>query len=186
MPVDDILLETEEKMEHAKEFLAGEYRKLRTGRASAGLVDHIKVEYYGNPTPLRQLANIGTPEASMIVIRPFDPGSLKEIERAILASELGITPSNDGKLIRLTIPSPSEERRKQLVSAAKDFAEQAKVSVRNARREGNRLLEQEKKDAVISEDEMYRGKDEIQKLTDSYEKKVAELLDKKTAEIMEI
>ena len=186
MPVDDVLLETEEKMEHAEQFVASEFRRLRTGRASAGLVDHIKVDYYGTPTQLRQLANIGTPEASLIVIRPFDPTALKDIERAILASELGITPNNDGKLIRLNIPSPSEERRKQLVSSAKELVEQARVSLRNARREANRTLEHEKKDSVIPEDELYRGKEEVQKLIDTYEKKVAELLIKKTAEIMEI
>ena len=186
MPVDDVLLEAEEKMEHAEQFLVAEYRKLRTGRANAGLVDHIKVEYYGTPTPLRQLANIATPEASLIVIRAFDPSSLKAIERAILASELGITPANDGKVIRLVLPAPSLERRKQLGASAKEFAEQAKLSVRSARREANKTLEQEKKDSVIPEDEMYRGKDEVQKLTDTYEKKVNAVLEKKTAEIMEI
>jgi ribosome recycling factor len=186
MPVDDVLLETEEKMEHALQFLATEYRKLRTGRASTGLVDHIKVDYYGSPTPLRQLANIGTPEASLIVIRPFDHSSLKEIEKAILASDLGITPSNDGKVIRLTIPSPREERRRQLVASAKELAEQAKVSMRNARHEGNHVLDHEKKDSVIPEDEMYRGKEEVQKLIDNYDKKVADLLEKKTTEIMEV
>ena len=186
MPVDDVLLESEEKMESAEQFLAAEFRKLRTGRASAGLVDHIKVEYYGSPTPLRQLANIGTPEPNLIVIRPFDPSALKEIERAILASELGITPSNDGKVIRLTIPSPSEERRRHLVASVKELAEQARVSLRNIRRDANKVLEQEKKDSVIPEDEMYRGKEEVQKLIESYEKKIAELLEKKTAEIMEI
>ncbi len=186
MPVDDVLLEAEEKMEHAEQFVASEFRRLRTGRASAGLVDHIKVDYYGTPTQLRQLANIGTPEASLIVIRPFDPTALKDIERAILASDLGITPNNDGKLIRLSIPAPSEERRKQLVSSAKELAEQARVSLRNARRDANRILEHEKKDSVIPEDELYRGKEEVQKLTDTYEKKIVELLGKKTAEIMEI
>lgn len=186
MPVDDVLLEAEEKMEHAAQFLAGEYRKLRTGRASAGLVDHIHVDYYGSPTPLRQLANIGTPEPNLIVIRPFDPSSLKEIERAILASELGITPSNDGKVVRLTMPSPSEERRRQLVGSAKELAEQARVSLRNVRRDANRVLDQEKKDSVIPEDDMYRGKEEVQELIETYEKKVADLLEKKTAEIMEI
>ncbi len=186
MPVDDILLEAEEKMEHVEQFLVTEYRKLRTGRASAGLVDHIKVDYYGSPTPLRQLANIGTPEPNMIVIRPFDPSSIKEIERAILASDLGITPGNDGKIVRLTIPSPSEERRRQLAHSAKELAEQARVSLRNARRDANRVLDQEKKDSVIPEDEMYRGKDEVQKLIESYEKKISDLLEHKTTEIMEI
>lgn len=186
MPVDDVLLEADDKMEHAYQFLATEFRKLRTGRASVSLVDHINVDYYGSPTPLRQIANIGTPEASLIVIRPFDPSALKEIERAILASELGITPSNDGKVIRLAVPSPSEERRKQLVGAAKELAEQARVSLRNVRHAANHTLDQEKKDSVIPEDEMYRGKEEVQKLIHACEKKVVELLEKKTAEIMEI
>ena len=186
MPVDDVLLDAEERMEKAVSHLAEAYRGVRTGRASSGLVEHLKVDYYGSPTPLNQLANIGTPEPQLIVIKPYDPGSLKDIEKAILASDLGITPQNDGKVIRLAIPSLSEERRKQLTHHAKELAEEAKISIRNVRRDANKVLEQEKKDGTIPEDEMYRGKDEVQELTDTYEKKVEEHLGKKSDEIMQI
>ena len=186
MPVDDILLDGEEKMEKAVSHLAEEFRGVRTGRASSGLVDHIKVDYYGSPTPLKQLANIGTPEPQMIVVKPFDPGSLKEIEKAILASDLGITPSNDGKVIRLKIPPLSEERRRQILHHAKELCEAAKLAIRNIRRDGNKQLDVEKKDGAIPEDEMFRGKDEVQKLTTDYEKKVEDLLAKKTDEIMQV
>jgi len=186
MPVDDVLLEAEEKMEKAVAHLAEEFRGVRTGRASVGLVEHIKVDYYGSPTPLQQLANIGTPEPQLIVIKAYDPGSLKEIEKAILASDLGITPQNDGKVIRLQIPPLSEERRRQLIHHAKEMAEEAKISIRNIRRDGNKLLDQEKKDGTIPEDEMYRGKDEVQKLTAEYEKKVEEHLKTKSDDILQI
>ncbi|KPJ58004.1 MAG: ribosome recycling factor [Planctomycetes bacterium DG_58] len=186
MPVDDVLLDAEERMEKAVTHLADEYRGVRTGRASSGLVEHMKVEYYGSPTPLNQLANIGTPEPQLIVIKPYDPGCLKDIEKAILTSDLGITPQNDGKVIRLVIPPLSEERRKQLIHHAKELAEQAKISIRNVRRDANKVLDQEKKDRTIPEDEMYRGKDEVQELTNQYETKVQEHLTKKSGEIMQI
>ena len=186
MPVDDILLEAEEKMDKAAAHLAEEFRGVRTGRASSGLVDHIKVDYYGSPTMLKQLANIGTPEPQMIVIKPYDPGSLKEIEKAIQASDLGIMPSNDGKVIRLAIPPLSEERRKQILHHAKDLCEQAKLSIRNIRRDANKALDTEKKDGLIPEDEMFRGKDEVQKLTSDCETKIDDHLARKTAEIMQV
>jgi ribosome recycling factor len=186
MPVDDVLLESEDKMDKAVHYLAEEYRGLRTGRASAGLVEPIRVDYYGSPTPLKQLASIGTPEPQLILIKPFDPGSVKDIEKAILASDLGITPHNDGKVIRLAIPPLSEERRKQLIHRAKEMAEEAKVAVRNIRRDANKQLDVEKKEGTIPEDEMYRGKDEVQKLTDDHEKKIDEHLKKKSDEIMQI
>lgn len=186
MPVDDVLLDAEERMEKALTHLVEEDPGVRTGRASSGLVEHLKVDYYGSPTPLNQLANIGTPEPQLIVIKPYDPGSLKEIEKAVLTSDLGITPQNDGKVIRLAVPSLSEERRKQLTHRAKELAEESKISIRNVRRDGNKVLDQEKKDGTIPEDEMYRGKDEVQELTDKYEKKVEEHLEKKSTEIMQI
>jgi len=186
MPVDDVLLEAEEKMEKAAAHLAEEYRGVRTGRASSGLVEHIKVDYYGSPTPLKQLANIGTPEPQLIVIKPYDPGSLKDVEKALLTSDLGITPHNDGKVIRLQIPPLSEERRRHLTQLAKDMAEEAKLSIRNVRRDANKVLDQEKKDGTIPEDEMYRGREEVQKLTDEYEEKVNAHLKKKSDEIMQI
>lgn len=186
MPVDDVLMEAEDRMEKAVGHLVEEYRGVRTGRASSGLVEHIKVDYYGSPTPLKQLANIGTPEPQLIVIKPYDPSSLKDIEKALLASDLGVTPQGDGKVIRLQIPPLSEERRRQLTHHAKEMAEEAKISIRNARRDANKVLEQEKKAGTIPEDEMYRGKDEVQEATGTFEKKVEEHLKKKSDEIMQI
>jgi len=186
MPSDEILFEAEEKMEKAVEVLRGEYRGLRTGRASAGLVDSIRVEYYGSMTPLKQLASIGVPEASLIVIKPFDPGIVGDIEKAILASELGITPSNDGKLIRLAVPALSSDRRKQLGARVRELAEKARVAMRNIRRDANKKLDTEQKDKVLTEDERDTAKDDVQELIKGYEKKIDELVDKKTQEIMEI
>jgi len=185
MAMDDILLDVEEKMEAAAEYLKKEFRGVRTGRASAGLVEHIKVDYYGSPTDLRQLANISTPEAALIVIKPFDPGSLKDIERAIQASALGVTPSTDGKVIRLVLPALSTERRQQLSGQIKKMAEAARVTVRNARRDGNKEAEKEEEEAELTEDVARKAKDEIQKLTEKYEKHITEILDAKTAEIQE-
>ena len=186
MPADEICLEAEEKMEEAVDFLHNQFRTVRTGRASTGLVEHIKVDYYGAPTPLNQLANIATPEAQLIVIRPFDPNALKDIENALQQSDLGINPMSDGKLIRLAVPPLSEDRRKQIATQIKDIAEQTKIAIRNARRDANKHLDKEKKDSAISEDEAYDGKDEVQKLTNQYEQKTDELVEKKIAEIMEI
>lgn len=183
--MDEILLETEEKMESAIEYLRREFRGIRTGRASGGLVEHIKVDYFGSPTDLRQLATISTPEANMIVIKPFDPNSLKDIERAIQASDLGITPSNEGKVIRLVVPPLSIERRNQLMGQVKKMAEQCRVTIRNARRDGNKEVDTKEKASELTEDDAHRGKEQIQKLTDQYEKKVDELLHSKVQEIQE-
>jgi len=186
MPVDDILLDVEEKMENAIAYLRQEFRGIRTGRASVGLVDHVKVEYYGSQADLRQLATIATPEPTLIVIKPFDPGSLKDIERAIQAANIGITPQNDGKVIRLAVPPLSMERRQQIAQQLKKMAEQARVAIRNARRDGNRTLDQEEKDSQLSEDEAQRGRDEVQKLTDKYEKTVTDVLQTKTNEVQQL
>lgn len=185
MDMDDILLEAEEKMDSAVDYLKNEFRGIRTGRASVGLVDHIKVDYYGSPTDLRQLATIATPEAGLIVIKPFDPGSLKDIERAIQASELGITPAADGKVIRLAVPTLSTERRQQIAGQLKKMAESARVVIRNARRDGNKEADKQEKASELTKDESRRGKDHIQELTGKYEKAVTEILDAKTAEIQE-
>ncbi len=185
MPLDEILLETEEKMESAVEYLRKEFRGIRTGQASVGLVDHIKVDYYGSPTDLRQLASIATPEPNLIVIKPFDPNSLKDIEKAIIASDLGITPQSDKNIIRLNVPALSIERRKQLANQVKKMAEQARVAVRNARRDGNKQLEKEQKSSEITEDDAYTGKEKTQELTNEYEKKIDELLDAKVKDIEE-
>jgi ribosome recycling factor len=185
MGMDEILLDVEEKMEHDVEYLRKEFRGIRTGRASPGLVEHIKVDYYGSPTDLRQLANISTPEAALIVIKPFDPGSIKEIERAIQASALGVTPSTDGKVVRLALPALSMERRQQLTGQIKKMTEAARVTIRNARRDGNKEVEREEKEAELTEDIARKAKEEVQKLTEKYEKLVTEILDAKTAEIQE-
>lgn len=185
MGTDDILLEVEEKMDAAVDYLRKEFRGIRTGRASVGLVDHIKVDYYGSPTDLRQLATISTPDATLIVIKPFDPSSLKDIEKAIFASNIGITPSNDGKLIRLAVPALSTERRQQLAGQLKKLSEAARVTIRNARRDGNKDIDHQEKASQLTEDQAKRAKDEVQKLTDTYEQKVTELLEAKTKEIQE-
>ena len=186
MAIDEILFEVEEKMDGALEYLRKEFRGIRTGRASAGLVDHIKVEYYGSPTDLRQLATISTPDATLIVIKPFDPSSLKDIEKAIYASDLGITPNSDGKLIRLSVPPLSTERRNLIAGQLKKMAEASRVTIRNARRDGNKEADKQQKDSELTEDEAHKAKDDIQKLTGDYEKKVSEILDAKTKEIQEL
>jgi ribosome recycling factor len=183
--MEEILLEAEENMENALEYFKKELRGIRTGRASAGLVDHIKVEYYGSPTDLRQLANITVPEANLIVVKPFDPSSLKDIERAIQASDLGITPMADGKVIRLTIPPLSGERRNQLVGQVKKMDEATRVTIRNARRDANKQVDKEEKESILTEDDAKKAKDNIQDLTKKYEAKVTELYDAKVAEIQE-
>ncbi|HOD81910.1 MAG: Ribosome-recycling factor [Planctomycetes bacterium ADurb.Bin126] len=186
MAMDEILLDAEEKMESAVDYLRKEFRSIRTGRASAGLVDHIRVEYYGSPTELRQLASIATPDASLIVIKPFDPSSLKDIEKAVYASNIGITPNNDGKVIRLSVPPLSTERRQQITVQLRKMAEAARVSVRNARRDANKEAERQEKDSELTEDEAKKGKDDVQELTNTYEKKITEVLDSKIAEIQEL
>ena len=185
MAIDDALLETEEKMDLAIDYLRKEFRGMRTGRASTGLVEHIKVEYYGSPTDLRQLAGIATSGATMIVVKPFDPSSLKDIERAILTSDLGITPNSDGKVIRLSVPPLSVERRHQLAGQVKKMAEASRVAVRNARRDGNKELDHQQKSAQLTEDEAEKGKDDIQDLTKQYEGQVSDILEAKVKEIEE-
>lgn len=185
MAIDEILFEVEDKMESGIEYLQKEFRGIRTGRASTGMVEFIKVDCYGSSTDLRQLASISAPEASLIVVKPFDPGTLKEIERAIQASDLGITPSHDDKIIRLVVPGLSMERRHLLGSQLKKMAEATRVTIRNARRDANKDSDKQQKASELTEDEAKKCKDDIQKLTDKYEKKVSEMLDAKTKEIEE-
>ncbi len=185
MPYDDIVLEAEDKMEKAIEVMVNEFKGVRTGRASPGLVDGLRVEAYGAPTPLKSLASITVPEPRMIMIKPFDPSVLGDIEKAIQKSDLGINPQSDGKILRLVIPALSEERRKQMSKLVKDVGEKAKVSLRNIRRDANQVAETEEKDKTISEDEKKRTRDEIDRLTKEYEAKVQDLVDKKTKEVME-
>jgi len=185
MAIDDVILETEEKMDTAVDYLRNEYRGIRTGWASTGLVEHVKVDYYGSPTDLRQLATISTPDATMIIIKPFDPSSLKDIEKAIYASDIGINPMTDGKLIRLAVPPLSGERRIQIAGQLKKMAEAARVTIRNARRDGNKEVDHQQKAGEMTEDEARKAKDEVQKLTGEYENKVTDILDAKTTEIQE-
>jgi ribosome recycling factor len=176
----------EEKMAKAADVLKKEFAGIRTGRASLGILDGIVVDYYGTATPLNQVANLAVPEARLITIQPWDAKIIGEIEKAILKSDVGLTPSNDGKLIRLSIPPLTEERRQQIVKHARKLAEDARVAVRNIRRDSNEEIRKKAKEGHVSEDETKKIQDEIQKLTDSYIKKVDELLAHKEKEIMTV
>lgn len=178
--------ETEGKMEAALEALSHELGTIRTGRASPSLLDGIKVEYYNTMTPLHQMANISVPEARLLVIQPWDPSTLQGIEKAILKSDLGLNPSNDGKVIRLAIPMLTEERRKQLVKIVKNIAEESRISIRNTRRDSNEKLKTMEKNKEITEDEHHTGLKDIQKLTDDYIARVDVILENKEKEIMEV
>ncbi len=186
MPLDDILLDCEEHMEKAVEHLRHELRAIRTGRATPALVEHVQVDYYGSPTALKSIASISVPEATQLLIKPFSPGDLKAIERAINDSKVGLTPHSDGKTLRLMLPPLSQERRQQLVGQCKQFAEAAKISIRSARRDGNKLLESEEKGKLVTEDDATRGKEQVQELTKQYEHKVDELIEHKRKEVMEV
>jgi ribosome recycling factor len=185
MTSDEILLDTEERMEKAVNVFRDELRGLRTGRATPALVDSLRVEYYGSPTPLKQLAQIGTPDPQSIVIRPFDQSCLKDIEKAIRSSDLGMSPNNDGKMIRLTVPPMSGEQRQKMVARIKKSAEEAKVACRNVRRDGNKHFDQAEKNKELTEDDRDKGKEEVQSLLKKYEEKVGEMADKKSKEILE-
>ncbi len=184
--IKEVLNSAKAAMEKTAEALSAELGSIRTGRASTTLVEKIRVDYYGTPTPMQQLALISVPEAQLITIRPFDPGAIRDIERALLQSDLGITPNNDGKLIRLQIPPLTEERRKELAKQVHARVEDARVSVRNHRREALEDLRELEKEKMISEDDFYGAKDDLQKLTDEYVKKMGELGKAKEDEIMSI
>ncbi len=185
MTSDEILFDAEERMEKAANVLRDDLRGIRTGRASPALVDTLRVEAYETTMPLKQLATIGTPDPQQIIIKPFDPSTLKDIEKAIRASDVGLAPNSDGKVIRLTVPPMSGEQRQKMVARVKKLAEDAKVAIRNVRRDANKRFEQEEKAKTMTEDERDSGKEEVQKLTDKYEARAQELADKKAAEIME-
>ena len=186
MPYDDIYLDASDRMDKAVEHLTEQFRVVRSARATPGLVENIRVEYYGTQTPLKQLATIAIPDPRLIVIKPYDPSSVDAVNRAILTSELGLTPSIDGKIIRLNVPPLSEERRLRLVAQLRDMAEEAKVAVRNVRRDANRQGDREKKDGELPEDDAFRLKEDIQELTAEHEKKIAEAIEHKTRELMEV
>jgi ribosome recycling factor len=178
--------ETELKMKHGVEHFHRELKTLRTGRASLALLEGVTVDYYGTPTPLNQLAGLSVAEANLIAAQPYDPSQISAIERAIIQADLGLNPSNDGKLIRIPVPSLTEERRKEIVKRAHDMAEGQRNVIRQARREGNDLLKQLEKDKEIGQDEERRGHDEVQKLHDHYIGEINKALESKEAQIMEV
>ena len=184
MSAKEVVAEHKSNMEKAVEFLHNELKSVRTGRASSGLVENLRVDYYGSQTPLKQLANVGVPEPAMIVIKPFDPSCLKDIEKAIKSSDLSLAPIADGKVIRLNIPPLSEERRRQIAGQVKQMGEKAKVSIRNIRRDGNKNPEDEEKAKIISEDERDKGKKDIDEITKEFISKIDKEVKVKAEEIM--
>jgi len=182
----DVISSNEERMKKTVASLKDGFATLRTGRASASLFDRIRVDAYGEKSPLNQVANISIPEARLIVIQPWDKNLITEIEKVIRSSELSLNPSNDGKVIRISIPPLTEERRKDLVKLAKGQAEESRVAIRNIRRDGNDALKKYLKDSKITEDDETKGSDELQKLTDSYIGQINKVLEEKEKEIMEV
>jgi ribosome recycling factor len=185
MTSDEILFDAEERMEKAVNVLKDELRGLRTGRATPALVDSIRVEYYGSPTPLKQLAQISTPDPQQILIRPFDQNSIKDVEKAIRSSDLGMSPNSDGKIIRLAVPAMSGEQRQKMVARIKKSAEDAKVACRNIRRDANKQFDQAEKAKEMTEDQRDQGKEEVQQLLKKFEDRITEMADKKSKEVME-
>jgi ribosome recycling factor len=185
MSVQDTLVKTKELMQKTLDHTQHEFGKVRTGRASASLVDSVHAEVYGSMTPLNQVANISVPDARTIIIQPWDKTALSSIEKAIQAADLGFNPQNDGTIIRVPVPPLTEERRKEFVKLCKKYAEEGKVATRNIRRDMNDALKKLEKDKAISEDERKRGEDEIQKVTDTYIKNIDTALEKKEKELME-
>ncbi len=185
MDADEILMDVEERMEKAIGVLKSSLAGIRTGRANPGLVDSLKVEVYGSPTPIKQVASVGAPEPTQIVIRPYDPGTLKDIEKALLAADLGMTPQNDGRVIRLNVPPLSGEVRRRMVGRVKELAEESKVAVRNIRRDGNRAVEKGEKDKDLSEDQRDDAKKEIQDLTKQFETQASKLAQAREKEVLD-
>ena len=185
MAADEILMDAEERMEKAIGVLKSSLAGIRTGRANPGLVDSLRVDAYGSSVPIKQLASVGAPEPTQIVIRPYDPGTIKDIEKAILASDLGFNPQSDGRVIRLNVPPLSTEVRRKMVARIKDLTEEAKIAIRNIRRDGNKAADQAEKDKELSEDERDDVKTEIQELTKKYESKASEMGAAREKEVME-
>jgi len=184
--IKEAAMDAEKRMRSAIQSLEDDLAGVRTGRASPALVEKMSIEYYGSPVPLMQLASISVPEPRQLMIKPFDATAIKDIERAIQASELGITPMNDGKVIRLNLPPLTEERRRELIKYVNNRLEDARVAVRNVRRDSNKDLKEFEDEKLISEDDLKRGEEEIQKLTDKVIEEISEIGKKKEAEIMEI
>ena len=186
MAIDDLMTDAQRRMDKAIEATRNEFHSVRTGRASAALLDRISIDYYGTRTPLKQLATIGVPEPRMLTIQPFDPGSLKLIEKAIQESDLGLTPSNDGKLIRLPIPQLTEDRRKDLVKVARHIGEEGRIAVRKVRRDALHHLKELDRAGEAQADEVHRAEERVQKLTDESVKRIDDVLKAKEAEILEV
>ncbi len=184
--IKDILKDAETRMHSAIQSLENDLAGIRTGRASPVLVERLPIEYFGSPTPLIQLASVSVPEPRSLLIRPFDPSTLKAIERAILASDLGLTPNNDGKAIRLNLPPLTEERRRELVKVVHNRLEEARVAIRNIRRDLKKDMEDFEKEKMISEDDLKRGEDELQKATDRFVQEVDKVGQRKEQEILEV
>ena len=185
MSTDEILFDVDERMEKAANVLKTNLAGIRTGRANPGLVDSLRVEVYGSPTPMKQIASIGVPEPNQIVIRPFDPNTIGDIEKSLIASDLGFNPQNDGRLIRIIIPALSTEVRRKMVSRIKELSEEAKISIRNIRRDGNKAADQGEKDNELTEDDRDHAKDEIQKLTKKYEDIINQAMAIREQDVME-
>ena len=183
--IEDIYQETRENMGKSVDDLKREFKKVRTGRASLSILDGIRVNYYGTPTPLNQMATLAVPESRLITIQPWDVSGIKEIEKAILKSDLGLTPSSDGKIVRIAIPPLTEERRKELVRVINKMSEEHKVAVRNIRRDANEMLKDLKKEGDISEDEAFKAQDQVQKITDDHINLVDQITKEKEKEILE-
>jgi ribosome recycling factor len=186
MTIDELIQDATRRMDRSVEAAHSDFNTLRTGRASTGLLDRVQIDYYGQKTPLNQLATINVPEPRMLTIQPFDPSSMSAIERAIQESDLGLTPSNDGKLIRLPIPQLTEERRKELVRLVRQMAEDGRVAVRNVRRDVMHHLKELVTSGEVGDDEERRAEERVQKLTDDHTHKIDELLKRKEAEILEV
>lgn len=183
--IEDIYQETRANMGKSIDDLKREFKRVRTGRASLSILDGIRVNYYGTPTPLNQMATLAVPESRLITIQPWDVSAIKEIEKAIMKSDLGLTPSSDGKIVRIAIPPLTEERRKDLVKVVNKMSEDHKVAVRNVRRDANEMLKELKKEGDISEDEAFRAQDQVQKITDDHIKLVDQVTKEKEREILE-
>ncbi len=184
--IDDVMKETEEKMEKALESLGYELAKVRTGRANPAMLDGVRVDYYGAPTPLHQLASVSTPEANQLLIKPYDKNVIKEVEKAIAAADLGVNPNNEGEHIRIILPQLNEERRKELVKQVRKMSEEARVRIRNIRREANDQIKKAEKAGDITEDDSIDYQQEVQKLTDTFIERVDEQLERKEKDLTEV
>jgi ribosome recycling factor len=185
MSVDDVIMDAEERMEKAVSVLKNSLAGIRTGRATPGLVDSVRVEAYGSQSPLKQLASVGAPEPNQLVIRPFDTSTIKDIEKAIVASDLGLNPQNDGRIIRINIPPLSTDVRKKMVARIKELAEEAKIAIRSIRRDANKALELAEKEKTIGEDDCTTLKDQVQELTKKYEAEASDLAKARENDVME-